>query len=55
MPRTDMYFKVVVDHDADEKPDKVGAEIVRQIEKIYVVRRAEMTNFVSQGKTADDE
>lgn len=49
MPRMDMFFKVTVDYDAAEKPQKIGDEIVRQIEKVYVVRKAELSNFVLQG------
>ena len=47
MARIDFYFKVEVDLDEREKPHKLAAEICRQIEKIYGVRIAEMTNFVS--------
>lgn len=46
MPRTDIYIKVTVQHDREESPDKLAAEIVRQLKKLYVVRNAEMTNFV---------
>jgi hypothetical protein len=47
MARIDFYFKVEVDLDEHEKPQRLAAEICRQIEKIYGVRNAEMTNFVS--------
>jgi hypothetical protein len=55
MPRTDMYFKVTVEHDAGESMEKIGTEIVRQIERIYVVRRAELSHFVAQAAVQDDE
>ncbi len=48
MPRTDLFIKVVIDHDTDEKPERLAAEICRQAEKVYGVRRAELTNFVTQ-------
>ena len=48
MPRTDIYVKVVIDHEPEEKPDKLGLEICRQIEKVYGVRSAEVSNFVTR-------
>lgn len=54
MARMDMFFKVTVDYDAAEKPEKIGNEIVRQIEKVYVVRKAELSNFVLQGAGEND-
>jgi deferrochelatase/peroxidase EfeB len=50
MPRTDIYIKVTVQHDREESPEKLAAEIIRQMKKIYVVRQAEMTNFVSRSE-----
>lgn len=46
MQRVDLYIKVTVDVDEDEKPERVGAEICRQVEKIYVVRAAELSSIV---------
>ena len=48
MKRVDLYIKVEVQVDEEEKPDRVAAEICRQIEKIYVVRRAELSNAVTR-------
>jgi hypothetical protein len=48
MQRVDLYIKVEVQLDEGEKPDRVAAEICRQIEKIYVVRRAELSNAVTR-------
>jgi hypothetical protein len=48
MPRTDLYFKVVVDHEEEDSPEQLGAEICRQMEKVYGVRSAEFTNFVTR-------
>lgn len=50
MPRTDIYIKVTVQHDHEESPEKLAAELLRQLKKIYVVRNAEMTNFVSRSE-----
>ncbi len=49
MPRTDIYLKVEVDHEREENPETLAAELVRQLKKVYVVRSAEMTNFVRRG------
>lgn len=48
MARTDLYLKVVLDHDEEEKPERVAAEICRQIEKVYGVRTAELSNYVTR-------
>ncbi len=46
MQRVDLYIKVVVDVEEDETPEKVAREICRQVEKIYVVRTAELSSAV---------
>ncbi len=43
MVRTNLYFKVVVEHEKSEKPERLGQEISRQIEKLYAVRTVELT------------
>ena len=48
MQRVDLYIKVEVDLDEDEKPERVAAEICRQIEKIYVVRSAELSSIITR-------
>lgn len=42
--RTNIYIKVVVEHGPDEKPEDLGAELCRQLQKIYAVRRAEVSS-----------
>ena len=44
MKRVDLYIKVEVVLEEEENPERVGAEICRQIEKIYVVRSAELSS-----------
>jgi hypothetical protein len=44
MIRTNLFFKVEVEHDASEQPDRLGREICRQIMKLYGVREAELTH-----------
>lgn len=48
MKRVDLYLKVTVDLDENEKPEKVAGEICRQLEKMYVVRSAELSNTVNR-------
>ena len=48
MQRVDLYIKVEVELDEDEKPERVAAEICRQIEKIYVVRSAELSSTITR-------
>jgi hypothetical protein len=43
--RTNLFIKVVVEHDSTEKPEKLGKEICRQLEKIFVVRSAELSSY----------
>jgi hypothetical protein len=46
MKRVDLYIKVEVELDDEETPERVAREICRQVEKIYVVRRAELSSAV---------
>jgi hypothetical protein len=48
MQRVDLYLKVTVDLDESEEPERVGNEICRQLEKMQVVRSAEVSNTVSR-------
>ena len=43
--RTSLFIKVVVEHDEKETPEKLGAELCRQLERNYVVREAELSSF----------
>lgn len=44
MQRADLFIKVEVEVDEEEKLERVAAEICRQVEKIYVVRSAELSS-----------
>jgi hypothetical protein len=48
MKRIDLYIKVEVEMGEDETAEKLAKEICRQIEKIYVVRKAELSNAVAR-------
>jgi len=45
MQRTNLFFKVEIEHDEEDPPEKRGNEICRQILKIYGVRAAELASF----------
>jgi hypothetical protein len=45
--RTNLFLKVVVEHEAKENPEKLGAELCRQLERNYVVREAELSSFAA--------
>jgi len=46
MNRFDLHIKVTVDLAEDEQPERVASEICRQLEKMYVVRSAELSSVV---------
>jgi hypothetical protein len=48
MKRVDLYIKVEVELEEDDTPEKVAREICRQVEKIYVVRKAELSSAVAR-------
>ncbi|MBI3680565.1 MAG: hypothetical protein HY235_09230 [Acidobacteria bacterium] len=48
MARTDIYLKIVIEHDDDDPPGKLADELCRRIEKLYGVRSAEVSNTVTQ-------
>jgi hypothetical protein len=45
MHRTNLFFKVVVEHDDEDQPERLGREICRQLMKVYGVRTAELASF----------
>jgi hypothetical protein len=46
MKRVDIYVKVEVELDEDERPARIAEEICRQVEKMYFVRSAEPSHIV---------
>ena len=48
MVRTHLFFKVEVEHDEDENPEKIGYEIERQLRKLYVVRSVELSSVLTK-------
>jgi hypothetical protein len=50
MQRVDLYIKVEVELDDQEKLERVAAEVCRQIQKNYYVRLAELSHTVTHEK-----
>lgn len=48
MRRTDVYVKVELVLQEKDNADKIAAEICRQIEKVYEVRRCEVQNITER-------
>jgi hypothetical protein len=48
MRRVDLHVKVELELDEKDAPEKVGAEICRQLIKSYGVRSAEVSNIVEK-------
>jgi hypothetical protein len=42
--RTNLFFKVEVEHDSSESPERLGGEIRRQLLKLYAVRDVELAS-----------
>jgi hypothetical protein len=50
MTSIDLYLKVEVDLGEGETTERVTQEIVRMLERLYGVRRAEVTNVIIHGE-----
>lgn len=48
MARTALHLKLELEHGNDEIPEKLAAEICRQLLKMYAVRLAEVSNIVTE-------
>ena len=47
MSRTNLFFKVEVEHDPDERIERIGEEIRRRLLKIYDVREVEFSSHAT--------
>jgi hypothetical protein len=47
MSRTNLFFKVEVEHDGNENPERLAEEILRLIRRAYGVREAEFTSYAA--------
>jgi hypothetical protein len=47
MMRTDLFFKVEVEHEPGDKPEHLAEEIRRHLLRLYGVRAAELSSFTT--------
>ncbi len=45
--RSDLFFKVEIEHEPGEDPAAIGAQIARQLLKNYNVRSAELSSVTT--------
>ncbi len=48
MQRIQLYLKVVIEADDEERVDKLGNELARMIRKVHGVTEVELTNTTSE-------
>jgi hypothetical protein len=48
MSLSNLFFKVEIEHEPEEKPERIGEEICRRLLKLYGVRAAELSSFTTQ-------
>jgi hypothetical protein len=48
MSRTSLFFKVEVEHDSDENPQRIGDEIRRHVKKMYGVLDVELSSITTE-------
>jgi hypothetical protein len=48
MSRANLFFKVEVEYDADEPPQRIGDEIQRHLKKLYGVLEVELSNITAE-------
>jgi len=47
MHRTNLFFKVEIEHDSEDRPERLGDQICRMLLKVYGVRSAELASFAA--------
>jgi len=47
MPRTDLFLKVQIEHEPDERPQDLADEICRRLLKLHGVRSAELSSYLT--------
>jgi hypothetical protein len=48
MSRTNLFFKVELEHIADENPQRIADDIVRHVKRLYGVRDVELSNITNE-------
>jgi hypothetical protein len=44
MSRTNLFFKVEIEHEPNESPERIADQIRRQVMKLYGVQEVELSN-----------
>lgn len=47
MPRTDLFLKIHIVHDPEEKPQELAEEICQRLVKLHGVRSAELSSYLT--------
>ena len=47
MRRTNLFFKIEIEHGEEDTPQKLAGEIRRQLLKVYGVREVELSSFTT--------
>lgn len=55
MPRSDLFIKVHIQHDAGERVVRLGEEICRAIRKMHGVRSAELSSWFTHPDEPEEE
>jgi hypothetical protein len=55
MRSIDLYLKVEADLEDSEEPRRFARELCRTIERMYAIRRAELSNLVDHGGQASQD
>jgi hypothetical protein len=48
MSRSNLFFKVAVEHEDDENPERMGHEIERHLRKLYGVLEVELSSITTE-------
>ena len=48
MSRTNLFFKVEIEHDPEEAPERIAGQIRRQLLKVYGVRDVELSSYTTE-------
>lgn len=56
MQRIQLYLKIVIEGDDDERPEKLAGEVQRLLRRVHGVKEVELTNSTSETfEETDDE
>lgn len=55
MQRIQVYLKVVIEVDDDERPDRLTVELQRVLKRVHGVREVELTNSTTEPFDTPDE